>query len=142
MPVNDTIYKIELKKLQSFEKSLRQYQSYKIPDTNDFYKMWKNYTSLFAFDKDFSSKTYRRLYKQYGNPNRSMYAERLRMYLEYSYKVSCFFIRNSITVEHYTILVNKFQSLQNELKAVLLEQLGESNYKIFYQTHRIYLENT
>ena len=140
--MNDVFYKIELRKLESFEKTLCNYQSYKIPDIKDFYKLWKSYTALFKFGKDLSGKAYYKLYKKYANPNKSAYAERLRMYLQYSKKVSWFLMRNTISVEHYTTLVNKFQSLQNELKAVLINQLEEAGYKDFYQKYKFYLENT
>lgn len=142
MSVNDTFYKIELRKLKSFEKALCNYQSYKIPDIEDFYKLWKSYTTLFEFSRDLSGEAYYKLYKKYANPNKSAYAERLRMYLQYSKEVSWFLMRNPISVEHYNTLVNKFQSLQNELKLVLINQLGETGYKDFCQKHKFSLENT
>ena len=142
MSVNDNFYNAELRKLQSFEKALRRYQSYKIPDVKDFKKMWKSYITLFEFGEDFSSKAYYKLYKKYANPNKSAYTERLRMHLEHSKEVSWFLTRNTITVEHYIDLVNKFQSLQNDLKVILINQLGETNYKVFYQEHQFYLKNT
>lgn len=142
MAINDTIYKIELRKLKSFEKILCNYQSYNIPDIKDFNKLWKSYTALFEFGEDLSNKAYYKLYKKYANPNKSAYAERLRMYLQYSKEVSWFLMRNTISAEHYITLVNKFQSLQNELKLVLINQLGEDGYKDFYHKHKFYLENT
>ena len=124
MPVNE-FYKAELRKLQSFEKALKRYQSYQIPDANDSYKIRRSYAALLDFGEDFSSRAYYKLYKKYGDPNKSAYTERLRMHLEYSKEISWFLMRNPLSAEQYNILVDKFQSLDDE-----------------YKNHQVYLQNT
>lgn len=116
MSINNNFFRVEMRKLCNFEKKLQHFQSFKIPDVSDFYKLWKAYTKLFEFSSDCVGIFYRNLYKKHGNLNENPYKERLRMYRDYHQELPWIFRHDGLTAANYDILLEKFQSLQSKMK--------------------------
>lgn len=108
------VFKRELKQLRKLEKAILKYRSLSRPDGGDILKLWSQFKSLdeIGMDKnqDFSDSCYHKLFKKYGNPDLSVYEDRLRMYTYYSDKVPLL-LRQELTVTEYNYLIDLYKEL-------------------------------
>lgn len=142
--MSKTFFKLEMRKLNRFEKALNIFKSYKNPECKDFYRMWKAYKALYEFNEDFVGKVYYKLYKKYGDSTGNRYKERLLLYVFHNKELPWFLRHDALlSKEQYEILIEKFQALQNNMKVALINTLGELEYKKFANEpiNEFYLRN-
>ena len=141
--MSKTFFKLEMRKLNRFEKALNTFKAYKNPEYKDFYRMWEAYKALYEFSEDLVGSFYYKLYKKYGDSTGNRYKERLWLYVFHNKELPWFLRHDALSKEEYEILIKRFQSLQNNMKVALIDAVGELEYKKFANEpiNEFYLRN-
>lgn len=141
--MSKTFFKLEMRKLNRFEKALNIFKAYKNPEYKDFNRMWEAYKALYEFSEDLVGNFYYELYKKYGDSTGNRYKERLLLYVLYNKELPWFLRHDALCKEEYEILIKRFQSLQNNMKVALIDVLGELGYQKFANEpiNKFYLRN-